>query len=165
MHTVRSWRRVGLLATVVAVLAFGWAPPAWAPCLSCRTTSLMLPLAGAFLIPPDPCVGSGEIVELTGRVHVVSVVRSDSVADIYLNMAGVHGVGQTTGTTYIGTGANRLLGVALPSPDFQAGFTLEPTDRCASTALPLAFVLEFGDDGALLDTSTVSVGGLGDLGG
>jgi hypothetical protein len=125
----------------------------------------MLPLAGPFLTPPDPCVGSGEIVQLAGQVHVVSVVRSDSVADIYLNTAGMEGIGQTTGSTYIGTGANRLLGVLLPSPAFQADFTLEPTERCASTALPLAFVLEFGEDGTLLDTSTVSVGGLGDLGG
>jgi hypothetical protein len=77
-------------------------------------------------------------------------------------MAGVDGVGQTTGNMYIGTGSNKVLGVQLipnqlPSSPIRANFTLEPTNGLASVPLHLAFELVPNSDGTLLPSSTVQV--------
>jgi hypothetical protein len=95
---------------------------------------------------------------------VVTKVGLNFVTDIHLNMAGVDGVGQTSGSLYIGTGSNKLVDVIVqpqPPPNrVQASFTLETTNGCASVPLLLTFELVFGTDGALLPQSTVSVGGV-----
>jgi len=99
-------------------------------------------------------------------VHVVTKVGPNFVADIYLNMAGVDGIGQTTGNMHIGTGSNKVLGVQLvpngfPPGPVRANFTLETTNGLASVPLSLSFELELGSDGSLLPSpsSTVSVSG------
>ncbi len=165
MRNVRGWLRVGALAAV-AVLSFGWASPVWAPtCPSCAITNVKLPLADTFFFPPAPCVTTGEDVSLTGEVHVVTVAGPDSTggleANIYLNMAGVSGLGLTTRNMYIGTGANKFVVVtAAPgSADFSVLFTLESINGCGSVPLPLRFVLDFGSDGSLMGDSAVSVAG------
>src|SRR5882724_10969795 len=125
------------------VAAFGWTRPAWAPgCPSCRTTSLLVRLSGTIFIPPDPCVASGEKVSLIGDVHAVTIVGSNRLFDLYLNMAGVDGVGQVSGSRYVGTGSNKFLSIQWPpgsvSPDpIVALFALEKTNGCASVPLPV----------------------------
>ena len=167
MQNRRGWLRVVGLGGIVA-LALGWASPAWAPnCSSCTTTNLFLPLSGLFFYPPFPIVPSGENVLLTGDVHVVArveaVVGGKFLTDVYLNMAGVTGTGQTTGGMYIGTGSNKFVNVAFPGdpvipPDpIHANFYVEAARRGGSVQLPLTFDLRFGTDGTLLASSTVSV--------
>ena len=165
MKDVRGWLRVRALAAV-AVLASGWASPAWAPtCPGCSITNVKLPLADTFFFPPAPCVSAGEDVSLIGEVHVVTVARPNSTggleANIYLNMAGVTGLGLTTRDMYIGTGANKfVVATAAPgSADFSVLFTLEPTNGCGGVPLPLRFTLDFGSDGGLMADSAVSVAG------
>ena len=91
---------------------------------------------------------SGEYVSLGGEVHVVTLVRQGMVTDIHLNLAGVQGIGQTTGNLYIGTGSQKFSQVAGPIPlgdmPVPALFTLEHTDGCASDQLPLTAHLAFG---------------------
>jgi len=120
-------------------------------------------LSGTVSVPPIP-VFPGEVVSLAGDVHLVTNVGPNFVADVYLNMAGVDGIGQTTGNMYIGTGSNKALGVQLvpngfPPRPIRANFTLEPTNGLASVPLSLTFQLMLGSDGTLLPSSTVSVGG------
>ncbi|MGH6853608.1 MAG: hypothetical protein ACREDJ_10540, partial [Methylocella sp.] len=164
----RNWLQATAGVAAVIVLALGAASPAWA----CNgdhikngcDSSLFVPLSGVFFEPPDPCVTAGENVSLTGMVHVVTheigTGAGTGKVDIHLNMAGVTGTGQTTGTMYIGEGSNKFIDVpiTLGSTDLiQATFSLEPTNRCASVPLPLSFNLVFGSDGTLLPSSTVMV--------
>jgi hypothetical protein len=155
----------GAGSVAIALAAVGWTRPAWPQaCSICKTTSLLLPLSGALFLPPNPCVPAGENVSIAGDVHVVTKVRSNQLFDAYLNMAGVDGMGQTSGSLYIGTGSNKFIGVQWP-PDpitpatIVAIFSLEATNGCASVGLPVTFHLLFGSDGALLVDSTMSVGG------
>ena len=124
-----------------------------------------LALAGDFFLPSDPCLPSGESVSLSGNVHVVTKVNPTTfVGDLHLNMAGVTGVGQTSGDLYVGVGTSKSVGISLsPGPNaLTATFTLEPTNGCASVPLPLNFSLNFNSDGTLnVDASSVSVGGGG----
>jgi hypothetical protein len=125
---------------------------------------LLLPLQDTTFIPPNPCVAAGENVSLAGNVHVVTSVGPNFVTDVHLNMAGVDGLGQTSASTYIGTGSNKFVDEQWPpSPvtpnPLVAVFTLETTNGCASVPLPLTFDLLLGSDGTLLPQSTVSVGG------
>jgi hypothetical protein len=122
-------------------------------------------LSGTFFYPPIP-IFPGENVSLAGDVHVVTHVGPNFIADIHLNMAGVDGIGQTTGDMYIGTGSNKVLAVQLvpngvPPRPVRANFTLETTNGLASVPLPLTFELMLGSDGTLLPSpsSTVSIGG------
>jgi hypothetical protein len=165
MRYRQSWLRA---AAAVVVLTVGWASPAWAQsCAVCKTTSLFLPLSGVFFYPPTPIIPQGENVSLTGKVHVVThvvdVVGGNFLTDVYLNMAGVIGVGQTTRKMYIGTGSNKFLGVAIPTEPvippnpIRASFILEPTNRGGSVPLLLKFLLVLGTDGTLLPSSTVTV--------
>ena len=118
MRHSQNWLRSAAVAAAV-VLAFSWTSPAWAPgCPECKTTSLFLTLSGVFFYPPIPILPSGENVSLTGEVHVVThvvaVVGGNFITDVFLNIAGVTGIGQTTGNMYIGTGSNKLVNVAFP---------------------------------------------------
>jgi hypothetical protein len=158
----------GAVLVAATLAAFGWATPAWAPlCPNCRTTGLLLPLAGVIFFPPNPCVSAGENVALAGDVHVVTKVGPNFLTDVHLNMAGVQGTGQTSGSLYIGTGSQKFVGVQFPPvPGFPgvpifAIFTLEPTNGCASIPFTVTFGAAFGSDGTLLPESTVSLGGGG----
>jgi hypothetical protein len=174
MRYGQDWLRAAGVAAIV-VLAVGWTSAAWAQsCAVCKTTSLLLPLSGVFFIPGNPVIPAGENVSLIGKVHVVThvtaVVGGNFLTDIYLNMAGVKGVGQTTGNMYIGTGSNKVLNFAIPGDPIipgdplRAAFMLEPTNRGGSVPLPLTFRLVLGSDGTLLTSSTVMVGQGGCLG-
>jgi hypothetical protein len=151
-------------AVAVSLATFVWATPAWAPnCPSCTTTSLMLPLEGIFSSASDPCVPAGELVSLAGEVHVVTRAAPGFIEQIHLNLAGVDGVGQTSGNMYIGTGSNKLTNLLRTDPctPVQTNFTLEKTDGCASVPLPVSANLCFARDGTLLQSSSVSIGGDG----
>src|SRR5215469_11587307 len=167
MQNRRAWLRVAGVGAIVA-LALGLASPAWPQnCSKCKITNLFLPLSGLFSWPPDPILPSGENVLLTGDVHVVArveaVVGAQFLTDIYLNMAGVTGTGQTTGGMYIGTGSNKYVNIdyppttVIPPDPIHANFSLEAARRSGSVQLPLTFDLRFGTDGTLLPSSTVSV--------
>jgi hypothetical protein len=127
----------------------------------------LLPLAGEFFIPGDPCVPLGEQVVLAGNTHVVTQAFPQNpvkTVNVYLNMAGVQGTGQTSGGLYLGTGSNKVIGLPWPPEPFltlpvSASFSLEPTNGCASVPLPLNFDLHFASDGTLLPDSSVSIGG------
>lgn len=148
-------------ATAMTLARFGGTSPVLAATAAAfKTTSLLLPLSDVFFEPPNPCVAAGENVPLAGNVHVVTTFPPEPflrTVNIYLNMAGVQGTGQTSGSLYIGTGSNKLIGVAYPPEPFLANFALEPTDGCASVTLPLSFNLVFASDGTLLPESSVSV--------
>jgi hypothetical protein len=123
----------------------------------------LLSLQGIFHVPPDPCLpATGEDVPLAGEVHVVTVAGPGVVAQIHLNMAGVQGTGQTSGSLYIGTGSNNFVNLP-PDPciTVPANFTLETTNGCASVPLPVTAGLCFASDGTLLpQSSSVSIGGV-----
>jgi hypothetical protein len=103
-------------------------------------------LAAAFglvLYPLNPCITAGEDVPLAGDTHVVTQVGPTTL-DIYLNMAGIQGTGETSGSLYIGTGSAKVIGLQHPpSPCFPvaASFTLQATNGCADVPLPLLFQL------------------------
>ena len=159
----------------VVITALGWTRPAWAPlCPSCKTTSLVFPLAGLIFFRPNPCVAAGEYVTLAGGIHVVAVVGPNFVADIYLNTAGLQGTGQTSGGLYIGTGAQEFTDVQYPQGGgggagrvLPAAFTIKRTFggiapgvdkmRCPSMPFFVAFTAAFSSDGTLLAESTVTV--------
>jgi hypothetical protein len=158
----------GAGAFAATLVAFGGSPPAWAQatCSTCKTTSLLLPLAGAIFFPPNPCVPAGENVALAGDVHVVTKVGPNFLTNVHLNIPGVQGAGQTSGSLYTGTGSQKFIGVQYPpspvyppSPILPATFTLEATNGCASLPFFVTFTAAFGSDGALLPESTVSLGG------
>jgi hypothetical protein len=94
---------------------------------------------------------------------VVTKAGPSIIAEVHLNMAGVDGVGQTSGSAYIGTGSNKFVNLP-PDPciSVQANFTLETTNGCASVPLPVTAGLCFAPDGTLQPPpqSTVSVGGV-----
>jgi hypothetical protein len=149
-------------AVAFALPGLGWASPASAACTICRTTSLLLPLSGIAFAPIEPCVPTGERVSLAGNLHVVTTVHENWVMDIHLDMAGVDGIGQTSGASYIGTGSTKFIDLQ-GGPELDAittNFTLENTNRCASVPLPVTFQLSFGNDGRLLPESNASIGGV-----
>jgi hypothetical protein len=76
-------------------------------------------------------------------------------------MAGVDGIGQTSGNTYIGTGSTKLVNLPSdPCTTVEANFTLETTDGCAGVPLPATAGLCFDSGWKLLpQSSTVSIGG------
>jgi hypothetical protein len=166
MHNRRDFL-TGAGSFAVTLAAFGGSPPAGAQatCSTCKTTSLLLPLAGVIFFPQSPIVPAGENVTLAGDVHVVTKVGVNFLADVYLNMAAVQGLGQTSGGLYIGTDSQKFVGVQYPeSPVFPtsaifATFTLEPTNGSASIPFVVTFTAGFGSDGTLLPESTVTVGG------
>jgi hypothetical protein len=71
------------------------------------TTQLSVPVAPSIFVP---CAngGSGETVSLSGEIHVVAHVSTNSDGGLVVtdefNPTGVTGVGQSTGTSYRGTG-------------------------------------------------------------
>ena len=133
-------------------------------CQACVLSNADLPIATIFPYSPGTGLPGGEFVPLSGRVHVVTEVDpTTSVGTLHLNLAGVSGVGQSSGDLYIGLGTNEQVGVTVASgPNvFTAIFTLEPTDGCASVPLPVKFTLDFNGDGTLnVAASSVMVGGM-----
>ena len=115
------WSRRGIWLALALLALAAAAPPAMAQDVAPtkpKTSSLLLPLpdVSIFFVQPGPCVPSGEYVSLGGEVHVVTLVRQGMVTDIHLNLAGVQGIGQTTGNLYIGTGSQKFSQVAGPIP-------------------------------------------------
>jgi hypothetical protein len=123
-------------------------------------TSALLPLQGTVGLPGDPCLPAGETVSLAGEVHVVTKASPAAIAEIHMNMAGVDGVGQTSGNNFIGTGSAKLVNLpADPCITIGTAFTLEKTDGCASVPLPVTAGLCFDSNWKLLpQSSSVSIG-------
>ena len=88
------------------------------------TTSLFLSLSGNVSAPTEPCLPIGEIVQISGRVHVVSIVPPDPITPV--------------------------------------DFTLQHTDGCRDTVLPVSFTLNFDASGHLVGGSaSLQTGGGG----
>ena len=98
-------------------------------------------------------------------MHVVSIVPPDPITPIRLhfNLADVMGTGQTSGNTYIGTGAQDFeFQQVPPDPIAPVDFTLQHTDGCRDTVLPVSFTLNFDASGHLVGGSaSLQTGGGG----
>ena len=138
MRYGQDWLRAAGVGAIVVLAVGGTSPARAQSCAVCKTTSLLLPLSGVFFIPGNPVIPAGENVSLIGKVHVVThvtaVVGGNFLTDIYLNMAGVKGVGQTTGNMYVGTGGP-INSWALPSHRIQSS-PLRPFGPPSSSSLP-----------------------------
>jgi hypothetical protein len=92
--------RLAATLVILGAMSFG---PAHADVL----TNLDVPVAS---VVSDPC--SGEQVALTGRLHLLVSLTSDSGGgvhtQIHSNPQGVEGTALTSGTTYVGNGMTRL---------------------------------------------------------
>lgn len=119
------------LSLALAMLTLPCAPGS-AAATRTVTTSLGAPLDGAFFVNNGD---QPEWVDLTGSAHLVVQAPTDfSIPNpppirVHVNMAGVEGVGRTTGRRYELTGAEDFeFDGALPaSPFFQGGYRLTPT--------------------------------------
>ena len=162
MDSHRQSRFVSLLLLVAGSVAI--ATTGRRHCPACALSNADLPLVAIFPYSPGAGLPGGELVPLSGRVHVVTEVDpTTSVGNLHLNLAGVSGVGQSSGDLYIGFGTNEQLGATAASGPsvFTGTFTLEPTDGCASVPLPVKFTLNFSRDGSLnAAASSVTVGGV-----
>ena len=150
-------RHLGLTAAALCAVAGLTATTADAG--GAVTTSLFLSLSGAVFSPSDPCLSNGDIVGISGKVHVVSIVPPDPITPVRLhfNLADVIGTGQTSGNTYIGTGAQDFeFQQVPPDPIAPVDFTLQHADGCRDTVLPVSFTLNF-------DASSHLVGGSASL--
>jgi len=158
-------KRTGIAMAALFIAGLGVGP---AQAGGVVTTSLFLPLQGTVVQPTDPC---RENVPLGGMVHVVSIVPPSpftppSPIKLHFNMAGVLGTGETSGNTYIATGAAQV-DIVPPSPIVPPNpivppspiFQLEGTGSCAGQAqLPVSFNLLFDQSGHLLPSSSASFG-------
>ena len=160
MDSHRQSRFASLLLLVAGSVAV--ATTGHRHCPACVLSNADLPLATIFPYSPGAGLPAGEFVPLSGRVHVVTEVNpTTSVGKLHVNMAGVSGVGQSSGDLFIGVGTNEQVGVPVTSGAnvFTGTFTLEPTNGCASVPLPLKFTLNFNRDGTLnTAASSVTVG-------
>ena len=103
--------RTGIAAALL-LLGLGGAMPTSAQNVTSTkpvTSSVLLPVLASgpkstVVVWPGPCMPtvSTERVSLTGNLHVVTLVRQGMLTEVHLNIAGVQGIGQTTGNLYIG---------------------------------------------------------------
>ena len=153
-------RRVGIIAAAFVAGIIGMAR---ADAAGVVTTSLLLPLRGMSLLPPSPCVPTGEQVALSGYVHAVTAVfppnpvMPQKTVSVFLNTADVTGTGQSTGNLYLGTGAFQQPNIVFPPSPVSPSFQLQGTDGCMSTALPVTVTLVFDASGNLLPASTAKL--------
>lgn len=133
-------------------------------CITCVSSQAQLALTGSFAFPPGLCAPAGELVPLSGNVHVITRVNPKSlVGNLQVSLAGVSGIGQTSRDLYIGVGTRKRVGIAVAPGlnSFTADFTLEATNGCLSVPMPVKFALNFNRDGTLnASASSVSVKGV-----
>jgi hypothetical protein len=86
----------------------------------------------------------------------VTLVRQGTLTEVHLNVAGVQGIGQTTGNLYIGTGSQKssyaTTPIAVGNSSLQlppASFALEHTDGCAADTLFVLVNLNFNAAGEI----------------
>lgn len=98
-------------ATLLAVTAIALAGAAGAGAQATTvTTNEQIPFAIVVFVP---CAndGAGELVELTGTLHVLTHVTIDDQGGLHVKQhsqpQGISGVGLTTGDTYRGTGVTQ----------------------------------------------------------
>jgi hypothetical protein len=97
------WALGGLAIALVWLILMS--PPLWA------ATSTTIPLDA---IRSGDC--TGEDVELSGTIHLVSQTQSDGSEVGHFNFQGVSGVGLTSGTTYRASAVDHVrLGAPFPS--------------------------------------------------
>ena len=132
------------------------------------TTVLDVPLAGTVAVPlGDTTV---DMVDLSGMVHVVSQVvlpNGPPVAPmvrIYVNLFGVHGMGDVTGMSYEATGAAHIIspsGPPVAPVTFQFALVPDgPPIIPPNPIIPLDITYEFVfsvDTGGLTDVMILSI--------
>jgi len=100
-----------------------------------------------------------ELVDFTGEIHMVIVppdpvqptdpVQPQDPIHVYTNLAGVVGVGQTTGAIYRVTGAAQSSFVKMlpASLEFHEGYRLVPPDPVSPQPLLLRYTVDINADG------------------
>jgi hypothetical protein len=163
---------VAFLATLLLLAASiaSTPPPSYAtdaPIVS----DIWLPIAGPVFYPPSPCMAGGEAVELSGMVHILTIVdMATDYAMIFINLADVKGMGLISDMTYLAVGAFKT-GVAVtlglgptqaPDPTaVEAAFDLVQAGACPTIlgGAPVFGTLSFNSDGTLnADESSLSFG-------
>ena len=145
-------KRVGqLLAVVVMTL---WASLVTAGSV---TTSLFTPVTGTVNVTTDT-------VQVVGSVHVVSRCVPTDPCQVYVNLVGVTGEGQTTGQRFLGLGAVDI--AVPPNPIVTRASTfallpvgsrgLPPNPIQPVEAMRVTLTLEFGTTGELLAVSALA---------
>jgi hypothetical protein len=161
-------RAAGVL--VMVALALGWATPGWAPnCPSgCRPTTTNIHLVLDDILHLSLADGLTDPIPLTGNVHVVAhaTPATGGTFDVrvLVNLHGVGGVGELTGTSYVAVGAERFEGQDVaPSTHHEiigafALETLAPPDPVVppNPVLLLRVQLSFQADGTVVEP-TVAV--------
>jgi hypothetical protein len=75
------------------------------------TTDISVSVAGLPVFVPCAADGAGEVVLLSGNIHMLFTLTADGAggthASFHANPQGVTGIGQTTGAKYQGTGVTR----------------------------------------------------------
>jgi hypothetical protein len=156
-------QKVGIIALVVLALTVMSAESAQAR----KKFSTLVPLTGTVAVSGDRCVPAGESVTISSgsKVQVVAVRvgkasgNAPNPHNIHTNMAGVMGVGETTGDDYIGQGSHRFTDVTQPingTLTLCATYRLVHTNGCAHSPLPVKFVAVFS--GGDLQTLTATAG-------
>jgi hypothetical protein len=140
-------QRLGALGTLVvsALALVALAAPAAHAAASVTTTNSRIDVVN-FALPVNDCVngGSGEMVVFNGTIHRVTAVRIDAQGGLHVtvqnNLAGMIGVGQTSGDVYhvtntAGSFGERLEFYAPPgsSPAFPREGTVNGTVRYVSS--------------------------------
>ena len=159
--TVRP-RAVAVLVMVALVL--GWAAPGWAPnCPSgCRPTTTSLHLLLDDILNLDLLTGQTDPIPLTGDVHVVihATPATGGTFDIrvLVNLNGVGGVGELTGTSYFAVGAARFEGQGIaPSTNHEVigefALRLHPPDPIfpPDPVVPLRVQFSLQTDGTVFE--------------
>lgn len=163
---MRSWNAVrprGAGILVMAVILLGWAAPGWAPnCPSgCRPTTTNIHLVLDDILQLPLVGGQTDPIPLTGNVHVMThaTPAQGGTFDvrILVNLHGVGGVGELTGTPYVAVGAARFEGQGLAASslhEISGVFALEsllPPNPIVppNPTLPLRVTIFLGANGAV----------------
>jgi hypothetical protein len=81
-----------------------------APAAAAVETNTAIPFNGQVWVP-CAAAGAGEVVDLTGPLHVLMTVTSDAAGGVHITVhsqpMGITGIGETTGDSYQGTGVTR----------------------------------------------------------
>jgi len=154
---------VSLLAVIGVILLLQGQPTA----AQAVTSKLKVPFVGVVDVPlPD---GSTETVPLTGAIHVTSVLApvDPCRCRIEVNLVGVSGSGDVTGSHYELIGADNVLQPdGPPTAPVEFDFLLVSGGGCATCVppnpteppdpiLPLRATLQFAFNGAVLTGVTV----------
>ena len=81
-----------------------------APAEAAVETNTAIPYNGQAFVP-CAAAGAGEVVDLTGPLHVLMSATNDAAGGVHITVhsqpMGITGIGETTGDSYQGTGVTR----------------------------------------------------------